>query len=101
AESGEVADGLVEAVIRTAPEQVRLVLVGALVHVVAELVMGRVEVIGAHRDTGLHAQILFAVDVPGGGVTDDFAVPRPGDHGPLPETGRFGGETYRGIPLIG
>ncbi len=52
----------------------RLLVVGALVEVVPELVVDRDEVLGVDLDAHLDAQVVDAVDVPGAGVADDVAV---------------------------
>ena len=52
----------------------RLLVVGALVEVVPELVMDRREVLGRLLDAHLDAQVVLVVDVPGARVADDVAV---------------------------
>ena len=71
-----VADGLVEAVVGAVAEEQRQLLVGALVEVVAELVVDGDEVFGGDLDAHLHAQVVHDVDVPGAGVAHHVAVAR-------------------------
>ena len=69
-----VADGLVEAVVGAVAEQERLLVVGALVVVVAQLVVDGDEVLAVDLDAHLDAQVVVVVDVPGAGVADHLAV---------------------------
>ena len=61
------------------------VVVRALVEVVAELVVDRREILRRLIDAHLDAQIVDVVDVPGAGVTHDFAVARLDEQRSLPE----------------
>ena len=58
-----VADGFVEAVVGAVLEQERLVLVGALVEVVAQLVMDGDEILAADLDAHLQAQIVLELSM--------------------------------------
>ena len=80
-----VADRLVEAVVGAVAEQHRLLVVGALVEVVAQLVVDGGEVLRRGLDAHLDAQIVQVVDVPGAGVAHHFAVARLDEQRPLPE----------------
>ena len=75
-----VADRLVEAVIGAVRVQEGLLIIGALVEIVAELVVDGDEIVAVHARAHLDAQILVIVDVPGRGVADHLAVARLGDH---------------------
>ena len=81
----EVADRLVEAVIRAVLEQEVLLVVGALVEVVAQLVVDGLEIVRVDLDAHLDAQVVDVVDVPGRGMTDDVAIARPRDQRAFPE----------------
>ena len=63
-------------------------LVGALVEVVAQLVVDGDEVLAGDLDAHLEAEVVDVVDVPGAGVADHVAVARPQEQGALPEGGR-------------
>ena len=66
----EVADRLVEAVVGAVQIEVGLLVVGALVVIVAELVVDGDEVVGIDLGAHLDAQVVLVVDVPGRGVAD-------------------------------
>ena len=80
-----IANGLVEPVIGAALEQERLLLVGALIEVVSQLVVDGDEIFAADLDAHFQAQVVEVVDVPGAGVADDFAVLRLDEQRALPE----------------
>ena len=61
----EIADGFVEAVIGAVAIEERLLIVGALVEVVAELVVDGLKMFGVDLDALLHAEVFHVVDVPG------------------------------------
>ena len=78
----------------------RLVLVGALIEVVAELVMDGREVFGRRLDAHLDAQVVLEIDVPGAGVADDLAILRPDEERALPERLRQRLEPERGVEAL-
>ena len=84
-ERDRIADCLVEPVIGAILEQEALVLVGALIIVVAELVVDGGEVVAIHLDAHLDANIVLGIDIPGTGVANDFAVRRFGEQRPFVE----------------
>ena len=81
-----VADGLVEAVVGAVAEQGRLLVVGALVEVVAELVVDGEEILAGDLDAHLQAHVVDRIDVPGAGVADHVAVARLDEQRALPES---------------
>ena len=62
-----------------------LLVVGALIEVVAQLVMHRGEVVGADLDAHLHAQVVGEIDVPCRGMADDLTIARMHELRALPE----------------
>ena len=60
-----IADRLVESIVGSTAEEKWLLVVGALIEVVAQLVMHGGEVIGRYLDAHLHAQVVGVVHVPG------------------------------------
>ena len=92
-EGDRVADGLVEAIVGAVAEQEGLPVVGALVEVVAELVVDGGEVVGVDLDADLDAEVVDVVDVPGGGVADDVAVAGLGRTGSAPRRCPAGGRS--------
>ena len=64
----------------------RLILVGALVEVVPELVVDRREVLGRLLDAHLDADVVVEVDVPRARVADDLAILRPRRRASAPRT---------------
>ena len=84
-EGDGVADGLVEAVVGAVQEEVGLLAVGALVEVVAQLVVDGDEVLARDLDAHLDAEVLVVVHVPGGGVAHHVAVGGLGEERALPE----------------
>ena len=90
-----------EAVVGAVSEQDRLVLIGALVEVVAELVMRHVKILAIDLEAGLHAQVGAIVDVPGRGVAIDLAVARPREQRARPERRRQRGKSERGVKTLG
>ena len=69
-----VADGFVETVVGAVAEEGRLLVVGALIEVVAQLVVNREEVFAGDLDAHLDAEVVDVIDVPGAGVADHVAV---------------------------
>ena len=63
----------------------RLLVVGALVEVVAQLVVDGVEVLAGDLDAHLEAQVVHGVDVPGAGVAHHLAIARLEEQRALPE----------------
>ena len=90
-----VADGFVESVVGAVAEQERLLVVGALVEVVAQLVMDGGEILGGDVDAHLDAQIVHEVDVPGAGVAHHVAVARLDEQRAFPERLRQRRESER------
>ena len=84
-EGDGVADGLVKAVVGAVAEEEGLLVVGALIHVVAQLVVDGGEVVGVDLDAHLYAEVVDVIDVPCGGVADDFAIAGLDELGALPE----------------
>ena len=72
----EVADRFVEAVVGAVLVEERLLVVGPLIIIVAELVVDGDEVVGIDLGAHLDAQVFLVVDVPGRGVADDIPVAR-------------------------
>ena len=62
-----------------------LILVGALVEIVTQLVVHGVEVFRVHLGTHLDADIVLIVQVPGRGVANHFPIRRAHNHGAFPE----------------
>ena len=81
-----VADRLVEAVVGAVAEEHRQILVGALIEVVAELVVDRREVLVGRLDAHLDAQVLVEIDVPRAGVADHVAIARAARTATAPRT---------------
>ena len=77
-----------KAVVGTVAKQVGLLVVGALVEVVAQLMVDGGEVIGADFDAHFDAEVVGRIEVPRGGVADDFGIAGMHELGALPE--RFG-----------
>ncbi len=95
-----VADRLVESVVGAVPEDHRQAVIGALIEVVAELVMDRREVLGRLVDAHLDAEVVRQVDIPGARVTDHLAILRLGEHRALPEGLRQRRESQRDIEVL-
>ena len=97
-EHQRVADGLVEAVVRSALIEEPQLVIGMEVVVVPELVVDGGEVLlgGRVADAHLDPQVVGEGDVPGAGVADHVAVAGLGDHRPLPERLRERIEPHRG-----
>ena len=74
-----------EPVVGAVAEEERLLAVGALVEVVAELVVDGDEVLAVDLDAHLDAQVLVVVHVPGAGVADHLAVAGLDEQRALPE----------------
>src|SRR3990167_243386 len=85
-----------EAVIGAVLEQDRLVLIGALIEIMAKLVVDGDEILSADGRAHLDPEIVLEIDIPGGGVADDLAVARLGDLRALPECRRQRIEPERG-----
>ena len=86
-----VADGLVEAVVGAVAERGRLLVVGALVEIVAQLVVDGEEILAGDLDAHLQAHVVERVDVPGAGVAHHLAVARLEEQRALPEGLRAAG----------
>ena len=71
-----IADRFVEAVIGAVAEQERLLVIGALIEVVTQLVMDGREILACNIDAHFDAQVFYVVDVPGAGVTHHLAIAR-------------------------
>ncbi len=80
--------------------EIRLLVVGPLVVIVAKLVVDGHEVVGIDLGAHLDAQVVLVVEVPGRGVADHFAVARAGDLRALPEAGRKRREAKRGVEAL-
>ena len=74
-----VADGLVKSVIRAVYEQRREIVVGALVKIMAELVVYGREIFRGRFDAHFDPQVILIIDVPGARVADHLAVARLGE----------------------
>ncbi len=83
-------------VVGAVAEQIGLMLVGALVEIVTQLVVDSGEVLAGDVDAHLDAQVFFRIHIPGAGVADHFAVARLDEQGPLPEAGRERRKSERG-----
>ena len=68
-----------KAVVRAILKQEWLILVSALVKVVPEFVMDGNEIFIANLNAHFDTNIVFVVDVPGAGVTDNIAICRLGE----------------------
>src|SRR5580704_10093137 len=90
-----VANGFVEAVVGAATEERRQLVVGALVVIVAKLVVDDAEIFLRNLDAHLDAQVVLLIHVPGAGVADDVPVLRLGEERALPESVRQGRESDR------
>ena len=89
-----------EAVIGPALEQEGLVLIGALVIIVAQLMMDGDKVLGSDLGTHLDADVRAVINVPGRGVTNHFAVTWAGDLRALPKGLGQGGHADGGIEAL-
>ena len=78
----------------------RLLLVGALIEVVPELVMDRREVLLGRIDAHLDAQVVGVVDVPRARVADHVAIGRLREERPLPERRRQRREAERRVEAL-
>src|SRR4029079_3186106 len=85
-QSDEVADRLVEAVVGAVEVKVGLLVVGALVEIVTNLVVNGHEVVSIDLGAHLDAQVVLVVEVPGRCVAHDLAVARTGYLRAAPET---------------
>src|SRR5690606_38938541 len=74
-----------KAVMRTFAEQDVLLVIRALVEVVAEFVVNGLKVLRVDLRAHLDAQIVDAIDVPRGSMTDDVTVVRLLDQRALPK----------------
>lgn len=83
-----------EAIIGAVFEKERLLLIGPLVHVVAEFMVNRDEIDIANLQADFDAEIVLVVDVPGAGVADDVAVRGFGEQRPLPKGPGQGRESH-------
>jgi hypothetical protein len=75
----------VEAIIGTIEMQHVLLVIGALVVIMPQLVVDRGEVVSIHLDAHLDADIVLVVDIPGAGMAHDLAVGRLHELRTLPE----------------
>ena len=89
-----------EAVVGAVAEHEGLLVVGALIHVVAFLVVDGGEVVGVDLDAHLYAEVVDVVDVPGGGVADDVAIAGLDELGALPEGVGQRGEAEGGVEAL-
>ncbi len=96
-----VADRLVEAIMRAALVQLRLLVVVQEIIDVAHLVVDRLQAFLVRADAHLHAHIAVLVEVPGAGVADHVAVAWPGQLRLVPEAAGQGGEADRGVEVLG
>ena len=92
-----VADRFVEAVVGAIAEEEGLLVIGALIVVVAELVIDGEEILAGRLDAHLDAQIIDVVDVPRRGVTHDIAIAGFGEERALEEGGGQGFEAERNV----
>src|SRR5262245_48384737 len=65
--------------------QHRLMVVGALVKIVSQLVMNGTEVFCRDLNAHLDADVVNVVNIPGAGMANHFIVFRPQKHGAFPE----------------
>ena len=84
----EFADRFVEPVVRSIPEQKRLLVISPLIEVVPQFVMYRRKVIRVHLDAHFDPQIVDVIYIPGRRVTHHIAIPRMHKLRALPERGR-------------
>jgi len=66
----------VKTIVGAIAEEKWLVIVGALIEVVPELVMNGAEVVGIDLDAHFEPQVLYLIDIPGAGVADHIPVAR-------------------------
>src|SRR5207302_3925277 len=89
-----------ETIVGAALKEIRLLLVGALVEIVTQLVMHRDEVLARHLQTGLDPNVVLAVDVPRTGMTNHVAITRFGELRALPERRRQRIESEGGVEAL-
>src|SRR6184192_2877915 len=74
-----------ETIVRAVAKDHRQIFVCALVEVVAQFMMDRLEVLIRRLDAHLDAHVLHGINIPGARMTNDFAVTRLHEHRTLPE----------------
>ena len=71
-----VADRLVKSVIGAVPKQKRLLIVGALVEVMSQLVMDGGEILSRNLDARLDPHIVHLIHIPSAGMAHHFPIAR-------------------------
>ena len=63
-----------KAIVRAVQIQIRLLVISALIIIMPQLVVDGHKVVGVDFDAHFDAQIIDIVDIPCGGMTNDFAI---------------------------